>query len=179
MVENQPRKVKAIPLRRLKMSRRTVSLATPQDFQDFRWRTLKPEDATMVGNLLARSFQGSVDDEGHPSRWWRELARNTFRRGICQSSSLVLFDDRTPVCAMVVVESGQLRSLDLAMTHPEYRGIRLAELLIRQSLHNLSAMGIHRLSLCVTEDNVPAMRLYKRLGFETDEDFYYLKVVIT
>lgn len=80
---------------------------------------------------------------------------------------------------MVVVESGQLRSLDLAMTHPEYRGMRLAELLIRQSLHNLSAMGIHKLSLCVTEDNAPAMSLYKRLGFETEEDFYYLKVVIT
>ncbi|CAN5393414.1 hypothetical protein BH10CYA1_BH10CYA1_47620 [soil metagenome] len=179
MVENQPRKVKAIPLRRLKMGRRTESLARPLDFGALRCRRLKPEDASMVGDLLARSFQGSVDDEGQSGKWWRRLAYDTFHRGICLRSSLVLFDDKTPVCAMVVVERGQLRSLDLAMTHPEYRGMRLAELLIRQSLHYLSETGINRLSLCVTEDNLPAMRLYKKLGFETQEDFYYLKVVIT
>lgn len=80
---------------------------------------------------------------------------------------------------MVVVGRGQSYSLDLAMTHPEYRGMRLAERLIRQCLHNLHETGIEKLSLLVTENNAPAMRLYKRLGFETQEHFYYLKVVIT
>lgn len=179
MVENQTRKVKAIPLRRLKMSRRTLPLAQPQDFGDFRWRLIRFEDTEMIGDLLVRSFQGSIDDEGQSPGWWRQLARHTFSRGMDERSSLVLFDDKTPICAMVVVGRGQSFSLDLAMTHPEYRGQRLAELLIRQCLHNLHETGIHRLSLLVTEDNAPAMRLYNKLGFKTGEDFYYLKVVIT
>ena len=161
------------------MSRRTETLAETQDFMGFSRRTLKPEDATVIGSLLARSFQGSIDDEGQTQKWWRNLALSTFKRGIDYRSSLILFDRNTAICAMVVVGRGQSYSLDLAMTHPEYRGLRLAELLIRQCLHNLSETGIHRLSLCVTEDNAPAMRLYNRLGFETQEDFYYLKVVIT
>ncbi len=147
MVENQPRKVKAIPLRRLKMSRRTEPLVAPQHFGDFRCRALTPEDAVMVGNLLARGFRGSIDDEGQKPQWWRDLALNTFKHGICQRSSLVLFDGETPVCVMVVVGRGQLRSLDLAVTHPEYQGRGLAKLLIRQSLHNLNAAGIPKLSL--------------------------------
>ncbi|MBS1954257.1 MAG: GNAT family N-acetyltransferase [Cyanobacteria bacterium SZAS-4] len=179
MVENQTRKVKAIPLRRLKMSRRTEPLAAPQNFGVARCRTLKPEESVMIGNLLARCFQGSIDDEGQPPQWWRQLARQTFSRGIDEDSSLVLFDEKTPICAMVVVGRGQSYSLDLAMTHPEYRGLGLAELLIRQCLHNLHQKGIARLSLLVTEDNAPAMRLYNKLGFKTQEDFYYLKVVIT
>jgi len=179
MVENQSRKVKAIPLRRLKMSRRTELLGAPQDFGALRCRNLTPRDGIMVGKLLARSFQGAIDDEGQTPRQWVSLALNTFWHGICERSSLVLFDGKTPVCAMVVTGGGQLRSLDLAMTHPKYRGMKLAELLIRQSLHNLNEMGIQKLSLCVTEDNAPAMKLYQRLGFETQEDFYYLKVVIS
>lgn len=179
MVEHQLLKVKAIPLRRLKMSRRTVSLASPQGFRDFQCRTLEPEDSVMIGKLLTRSFQGSIDDEGHSPKWWRELARNTFARGICDRSSLVLFDEKTPICAMVVVKSGHRYSLDLAMTHPEYRNLKLAELLIRQCLNNLYELGVDRLSLLVTEDNAPAMMLYEKLGFETEEHFYYLKVVIT
>ncbi|MBS2002966.1 MAG: GNAT family N-acetyltransferase [Cyanobacteria bacterium SZAS LIN-5] len=182
MVENKVHRVKTTPLRRLKMSRQTELLASPQDFGRYLLRPLNEEDSIMVGDLLFKSFRGSIDDEGQTRNQWRQLALSTFNRGICRTSSLVLLDGNVPICAMVVVKRGlhrERRSLDLAMTHPDYRGQGLAERLIRQCLHNLRETGIGAVSLWVTEQNTPALGLYRRLGFEVQEDFYYLKVVIT
>lgn len=182
MVENKVHRVKTTPLRRLKMSRKTELLASAQDFGPYRLRRLTDKDGILIGDLLFKSFRGSIDDEGQTRNQWRQLALSTFGRGICQASSLVLLDGDMPVSGMVVVKHGlqfERRSLDLAMTHPDYRGHKLAEHLIRQCLHNLCQIGIDNLSLWVTEQNTSAFRLYRRLGFEQQEDFYYLKVVIT
>jgi ribosomal protein S18 acetylase RimI-like enzyme len=177
MVENLTRTVKAIPQRRLQMSRPTELLVRPLDFGSLNYRALVPGDVESIGRLLRLSFAGGVDDNGNTD--WRQLALDAFRRGICLRSSGVLLAGKTPVCAMVVVPQGRARSLDLAMTHPKYRNRGLAELLIRQCLNNLRKMDIESLSLWVTEDNSAALRLYKRLGFEPQDQIYNLKVVIT
>lgn len=161
------------------MSRRTELLTGSPGFSGFQCRTLTRHDAIVVGNLLFTSFHGTIDDENWTRGQWQQRAYYTLSRGVCERSSLLLTDGRIPVCAMVVVEYGRTRSLDLAMTHPDYRQRGLAEGLIRQCLHNLRQIGIDRLSLCVTEENSAALRLYQKLGFETLEDFYHLKVVIT
>jgi ribosomal protein S18 acetylase RimI-like enzyme len=180
MVENETRKVKAIPLRRLKMSRPTERLAAPINFGKYRCRRLTDVDGAMIGRLLCTSFRGTIDDAEHQTdEQWRNIAIRTFWQGICHKSSLVLFEGNTPICAMVVVPHRHSRSLDLAMTHPFYRGQGLAELLIRQCLHNLNQTGVQSMSLWVTEQNAPALRLYEKLGFETQSDFYCLKVVFT
>jgi ribosomal protein S18 acetylase RimI-like enzyme len=178
MVENLTRTVKAIPQRRLKMSRPTELLARPLDFGSFRFRTITVGDVESIGRLLRLSFAGGVDDDYVSD--WRQLALNTFRRGICLRSSVLLLSGKVPICAMVVVFHGRRSySLDLAMTHPRYRNQGLAERLIRQCLNNLREMDIDSLSLWVTEENSGALRLYKRLGFEQQDQIYNLKVVIT
>jgi GNAT superfamily N-acetyltransferase len=177
MVENLTRTVKAIPQKRLKMSRPTELLLHPLNFGSLNYRTVTAGNVDSIGLLLQLSFAGGVDDDGTTD--WRRLALNTFKRGICLDSSVVLYAGDTPVSAMMVVAERRARSLDLAMTHPKHRNQGLAELLIRQCLNNLRKMDIDRLSLWVTEDNLAALRLYKRLGFEQQDQIYNLKVVIT
>lgn len=46
-----------------------------------------------------------------------------------------------------------------------FRGQGLASVLLRDSIHGAATAGLPRLSLAVDDRNVPALRLYRRLGF--------------
>jgi len=50
---------------------------------------------------------------------------------------------------------------------PEHRGRGLGSCLIRQSLEGFQAAGLPHVYLEVTSHNMAAMRLYRRLGFDT------------
>lgn len=59
-------------------------------------------------------------------------------------------------------ESARLYSLAV---DPDYQGRGVGELLVSHMLNSLREMGIRRCFLEVREDNLPARRLYERLGF--------------
>ena len=51
---------------------------------------------------------------------------------------------------------------------PEFRGRGLGGRLMRQTLDAARAFGLHRVELTVREDNAHAIRLYRKIGFETE-----------
>jgi ribosomal protein S18 acetylase RimI-like enzyme len=51
---------------------------------------------------------------------------------------------------------------------PEFRGQRLGDRLIRQTLAAARAFGLNRVELSVRENNAGAVALYKRVGFEIE-----------
>ncbi len=56
-----------------------------------------------------------------------------------------------------------LHLIDIALT-PERRGQRLGEAILRALMDEARGLGVP-VTLCVTLDNLPAQRLYHRLGF--------------
>lgn len=51
---------------------------------------------------------------------------------------------------------------------PEFRGKRIGQTLFAACLELTRAVGVTRVELEVREDNLPAIALYKRLGFATE-----------
>jgi mycothiol synthase len=50
-------------------------------------------------------------------------------------------------------------------THPDFRGRGLAKAVMLEGLRRLQARGMHTAILCTNENNTPAVRLYKSVGF--------------
>ena len=49
--------------------------------------------------------------------------------------------------------------------HPDYRGRGLAKVLILKSMKTVLDQGTERMSIGVDAVNVPAVKLYKKVGF--------------
>lgn len=49
--------------------------------------------------------------------------------------------------------------------HPEHRGRGIGTSLLQRTLANLAMQGVHTVKLEVRENNDPAIRLYRQLGF--------------
>ena len=62
-------------------------------------------------------------------------------------------DDETPSLAMAL--------------YPDYRGQGIGTALLRGLLEQLKAIGFHRVSLSVQQENTAALHLYRQAGFET------------
>lgn len=55
---------------------------------------------------------------------------------------------------------------------PDYRRQKLGRALLLGSLHGFRKAGVRRVTLEVTAENVPAVRLYENLGFETFKAYF-------
>ena len=69
----------------------------------------------------------------------------------------------TLLCSRVRHDVGHITQL---CTLPEYRGLGIGEHLLRYCYADLAARRFAELSLTVTEENVRALALYRRLGFQ-------------
>ncbi|MBI1956011.1 MAG: ribosomal protein S18-alanine N-acetyltransferase [Acidobacteria bacterium] len=67
------------------------------------------------------------------------------------------------VCFRMLGEEVEL--LNLAV-HPSFRGQGIGEFLVKQTLFEVVEKGGRRIFLEVRDANLPALRLYERLGFE-------------
>ncbi len=72
------------------------------------------------------------------------------------------------LCSRVRYDTGHVTQVCVL---PEYRGYGLGKALLAASVRNLTQRRFAALSLTVTEANIPAVELYKRLGFETKRVF--------
>jgi GNAT superfamily N-acetyltransferase len=84
-------------------------------------------------------------------------------------ASFVALAPETPFAlasAAVVTMWNETPLLAFSMTQPELTRRGLASSVIRSSARVLSALGHQSLGLVVTRGNVPAERLYEKLGFE-------------
>lgn len=72
------------------------------------------------------------------------------------------------LCSRVRYDTGHVTQLCLL---PEHRRLRLGKALLAATVNNLTQRKFAALSLTVTEANLPAVELYRQLGFETRRVF--------
>ncbi len=71
-----------------------------------------------------------------------------------------------------VVDRAGLGSIQNVGIVPDQRGLGLGGSLIRQALTGFQAAGVRRATLEVTAENIPAIKLYQRLGFHRTKTIY-------
>jgi mycothiol synthase len=107
--------------------------------------------------IAGHKAQGVFD----PGRWWLTLA------------------DGRPVGVLILTEIAEWASWDVAYVGvvPEARGRGVGRALMTRALRAAAAAQAGQVTLAVDERNLPARRLYARLGFEPfDERDVYLAV---
>ena len=83
----------------------------------------------------------------------------------------VWHDRGRPVAVLLLTDSSQHDGHELVYlgVTPAYRGRGLGRWLVQAALHRVVRAGGEALHLAVDRQNVPALRLYRDLGFRTDE----------
>lgn len=131
-----------------------------------------------------RSFSGEVDSRVFPclgephgcSQLMHEIAdRDNF---LPEATWLAVLSCDTSseqvVCGTIqgLCASGAVGSIQNIGTVPEHRGHGIGTGLILRALHGFQSCGLRKAALEVTAENVPAVRLYTRLGFRHVRTLY-------
>jgi ribosomal-protein-alanine N-acetyltransferase len=116
-------------------------------------------DVTELVALERRLFD---DDAWSEATWWGELAQGSGRRYLL---------DRDPCTGQVrgyagVALNGADADVMTVAVAPEHQGRGLGRRLTQALVDVAAAEGAGQLLLEVRADNLPAQRLYQRLGFE-------------
>ena len=152
-----------------------VSLVSGAGPDGFRVANLESVHVEELGELMYAAYQGSVDYEGESLEETVREADHT----LCGIYGDVIFDAsfiawKGDEAASVTVVTGYEKRFPLlafSLTRPEYRNRGLARHLISRSMESLVRRAIPQLYLVVTEENVGALALYRKLGFEEVERF--------
>ena len=123
-----------------------------------------PRDAAAIAALHAASFHRGWSDGDLESML---LDRAVLAHRAMLGRSLVGF-----ILSRVVVDEAEILSVAVSMNR---RGKGLARRLLDLHLRRLAGLGARAIFLEVDQDNVPALRLYKRAGFREvgRRDAYY------
>lgn len=125
--------------------------------------------ANALSELLDISYRGTIDHEGEsPEQCLSEIQATIggkYGAFLATASFVSVVDGRAIGASMITLWKGD-PLIAFTMTDPSKQGKGLAAHLIRKSLYALRAEGYKELYLVVTEGNVPAERLYRKLGFE-------------
>jgi GNAT superfamily N-acetyltransferase len=148
-----------------------VARAEPPLPEGISVRAFTADDVTVVGDLMADAYAGTVDDHGEPRAYHREEARRAVEGeyGPLQwgSSLLAVTLNGAAVAASLVTIHRRRPLLAFALTAPGWRNHGLGTALMVRSANRLAAAGHEEWTLAVTVGN-PARRLYERLGFRAD-----------
>jgi len=136
-------------------------------------RSVAPSDKEALAALMLDAYRGTVDYDG-------ESLNDALREidHVCSGSygrflsdcSFVLDGEAglNSACLVTLLNEGkpdETPLLAFAMTRKRDQRRGLSSALILRSVAALSGLGYSRLSLAVTADNLPARRLYEKLGF--------------
>ncbi|MEN8173326.1 MAG: GNAT family N-acetyltransferase, partial [Chloroflexota bacterium] len=83
-----------------------------------------------------------------------------------ERSSLVLTKDGQVIGFSLVRPRTEEEHLELFGIHPDYRGQGLAKALIQTSMSSVLDQGTESMSVGVDAVNVPAVKLYEKVGFK-------------
>lgn len=138
----------------------------------FSFRNLTIEDAELLAPLMDLSYQGTIDHEGEtPEQCLEEMqATLSGKYGpFLEFASFVIEDEEgKALSASLVTLYKDQPLLAYSMTLPEAQGKGMSRFLIERSVDALATVGFSSLYLAVTEGNVPAQNLYKKLGFAVE-----------
>lgn len=127
------------------------------------------EHAKALAQLLEVSYRGTIEHEGETPEQCFDEMKGTIEGKygpIISEASFVSLQGSIAKSASLITLWKDFPLLAFSMTDPAYQGRGLAGLLIRKSMFALKAAGYKVLYLVVTEGNTPAVKLYRRLGFE-------------
>jgi len=150
------------------LERRDLSL-------DDRCQRVNREDREDLATLLYAAYRGTIDDDGETYSDALDEIDNLFAGA---------YGDYLADCSFCIRDGEFIASASLitwwsphdapliafTMTRPEMRRTGHAKTLIQASMNALLDRGYDRLTLVVTDGNVPAQRLYAELGFEEVPD---------
>jgi GNAT superfamily N-acetyltransferase len=133
------------------------------------FRQATPADAEMLGALMDVAYQGTVDHEGESPAQCVEEMRGTLtgKYGpFLEFASFLIEENGEALSTALVTYWKDQPLVAFSMTAPAAQGRGYAGFLLEQAISALHAKGYPELFLVVTDANIPALSLYKKLGFE-------------
>jgi ribosomal protein S18 acetylase RimI-like enzyme len=136
-------------------------------------RTPAAEDAEALAVLMLDAYRGTIDASGDETL---EVARDEVSGFVAGASGTPMLEH-----SRVAVDQGRLVSAALVsrfegrpliayvFTAADHKGRGLGDALTRNVMASLAAAGDERVHLWVTAGNIPAERIYERLGFRDAE----------
>ena len=108
-----------------------------------------------------------------------ETKKNTFQKMLSRvmidvSYGILYFEGEPVACASIAVEHGYALLHNVIVTS-SMRGKGLGEKLCRAMIAKAKEMGADHVFLQVVQSNQVAMNLYKKLGFQKDYTYWYMK----
>jgi predicted N-acetyltransferase YhbS len=127
-------------------------------------RRLEVADRDQVARLMHDAYMGTIDYDGESLvEAIEEIDSWLGGTPMLDHSFCAVVDDEvvSAVLIMLVKSDPLIRSV---MTHPEYKGSRLARAVSGASLTTLSQTGHSRVVLYITQGNTASERLFEALG---------------
>jgi GNAT superfamily N-acetyltransferase len=137
------------------------------------FRSVECSDAPALGTLMYAAYKGTIDDEGETEADAQHEVGATLsgQYGPLLGDCSFLIEDQPggrALCATLVTQWRDGPLLAFVMTRPDAKRQGMATCLIQRSANALLARGERELYLAVTEGNIPALRVYERLGFRVE-----------
>ena len=156
-----------------------VRLTAQEDEASWSYRPVRSSDREDLAILLYAAFRGTIDDEGESFGDATAEIDHVLAGGygkLLSDCSFVIEQGEFLAAACLIGASGSGTPLVLfSMTRAEAQRRGMARFLLRRSINALLHNGYDRLTLIVTDGNLPAERLYRSLGFRpidrTDKAF--------
>jgi ribosomal protein S18 acetylase RimI-like enzyme len=133
-------------------------------------RVAEPADLPQVGDLTAHAYLS--DDLVDPDHWYVDELRDAGRRA-AGATVLVAVDDDQVLGTITlapagteyaeIAEPGEIELRMLAV-HPDARGRRIGELLMRAAIERGLGWGAHAVVLSTMPEMRSAQRVYDRMG---------------
>ncbi len=145
-------------------------------------RSWKDTDFPAAGRLITEAYQGHLDsrinDQYQTVSGSLRFLHNIVRFPGCgifnaEASRVLAYRDRDELAGMLLcsrVGEGTGHVTQICVS-PAYRRRRLGTVLLEACTSTLASMGWIALTLTVTENNDPAVDLYRSLGFRTRHSF--------
>jgi ribosomal protein S18 acetylase RimI-like enzyme len=136
-------------------------------------RTVRRDDAAMLADLMMSAYVGTIDYEGETRAQALEEVQDTLagRRGPFDwEASRVIAQDAALASAALVITWRDEPFVCFSMTAGPVKRQGLARACLLASMNNLTSRGATRLRLLVTRANLPAVGMYRKLGFEWQDD---------
>lgn len=164
---------KVEPPKGRKRLRLVLDLGSAPVSTDLACRTVAPSDKEALATLMLDAYQGTVDYEGESlDDALREIGHTltgSYGRFLSDCSCVLDGDEGIrSACLVTLLNEGKPEETPLlafAMTRKRDQRRGLAAALILRSAAALIEKGYARLALVVAADNLPARRLYEKLGF--------------
>ena len=136
-------------------------------------RIVSEEDIALLGRLMYESYRDTIDYEGETLEDALAEIRSTIHGQygtFMANCSFVIERQGEAASACLISWSQEFHKpfLTYSMTHPTSKNQGRGTFLLKKSINTLLDQGYQELTLVVTEGNIPAQRLYQKLGFRTD-----------